>query len=111
MGQQIVAAAVDGLLGYDVVSRLGQGLNGVGDGRSTRCQGQRRHAALQSCDALFQHVLGGVCEPTVDVAGIRQAEPGGGVGGVVEHVRSGLVDRHCPGIGGGVGLLLTHVKL
>ena len=104
MGQQIVAAAVDGLLGYDVVSRLGQGLNGVGDGRSTRCQGQSR-------DPLFQHVLGGFCEPTVDVAGIRQAEPGGGVGGVVEHVRSGLVDRHCPGIGGGVGLLLTHVKL
>ena len=46
VGQQVVAAAVDGLLGHDVVSGLGQGLDGVGDGRRAGGQGQGGHAAL-----------------------------------------------------------------
>ena len=47
VGQQVVAAAVDGLLGHDVVSRLGQGLDGVGDGCRAGGQRQGGHAALQ----------------------------------------------------------------
>ena len=111
VGQQVEAAAVDGLLGHDVVARLGQGLDGVGNGRRAGGQGQSCHAALQRRDALFQHILGGVGQAAVDVAGIRQTEPGGGVGGVAEHIGSGLVDGHGPGIGGGVGLFLTDMEL
>ena len=87
------------------------GQTSVGDGRRAGGQGQGRHAALQGRDALFQHVLGGVGQTAVDVAGVRQAEPGGGVGGVAEHVGSGLVDGDGAGIGGGIGPLLTDVKL
>ena len=111
MGQQVVAAAVDGLLGHDVVPSLSESLNGAGDGRRAGGGGQRGHAPLQSRDALFQHVLGGVGQPPVDIARVRQAEPGGGVGGVAEHIRGGLVNGHRPGVGGGVGLLLAYVEL
>ena len=111
MGEQVVAAAVDGLLGHDVVPRLGQSLDGVGDGSRAGGQGQGRHSALQGCQTLFQHILGGVGEPAVDIARVRQPEPGRGMGGVAEHVGSGLVNGNGAGIGGGIGLLLTHVEL
>ena len=54
VGQQVVGAAVDGLLGHDVLAVPGQGLNGVGDGGGTGGHGQRSHAALQGGDALLQ---------------------------------------------------------
>ena len=111
VGQQIVTAAVDGLLGHDVVSGLSQGLNGVGDGRRSGGGGQGRHAALQGGQALFQYLLGRVGEAPVDVTGVGQAEAGGGVGGVAEYVGGGLIDGHRPGVGGGVGLLLSHMEL
>ena len=111
VGQQIVAAAVDGLLGDNVVTGLGQGLNGVADGGRAGSRGQSGYAALKRRNALFQHVLGGVGQTTINITCVRQAEPGGGVGGVVEHIGSGLVDGHRAGIGGGIGLLLTDVKL
>ena len=66
---------------------------------------------LQGGDPLLQHVLGGVGQPPVDVSGIRQTKPGGGVGGIPKHIAGGLVDRNRPGIGGGVGLLLAHMEL
>ena len=80
VGQQVIAAAVDGLLGHNVVARLSQGLNGVGDGGSAGGSRQSGYAALQSRDALFQHILGRVGQPSVDVAGVRQTKPGGGMG-------------------------------
>ena len=42
--------------------------------------------------------IGGVGQPPVDVSGIRQAKPGGGVGGIPKHIAGGLVDRNRPGI-------------
>ena len=39
-------------------------------------QTQRAHAALQSGKALFQHVLGGVSEPAVDISGVCKIEAG-----------------------------------
>ena len=109
--QQIVAAAVDGLLGHDVVALLCQRLNGIGDGGSAGGGSQSGDTAFQCRNALFQHVLGGVGQSAVDVAGVRQTEPGGGVSGVFKHIGSGLVDGDGTGIGGGVGLLLTHMEL
>ena len=111
VGQQVVTAAVDGLLGHDVIPRLGQRLDGIGDRRGAGGQRQRRHAPLQSGDPLLQHVLGGVGQPSVDVPCVRQTKPGSGVGGVAEDIAGGLVDGHRPGVGGGVGLLLPHMEL
>ena len=109
--QQVIAAAVDGLLGHDVVTSLCQGLNGVSN--SCRAGGQRQscHAAFQSRDALFQYILGGVGQSAVNIAGICKTKPGSGMGGIAEDIRSGLVDGDCAGIGSGIGLFLANVQL
>ena len=82
VGQQVVAAAVDGLLGHDVIPRLSKGLDGIGNSRRARGHGQRRYAPFQGGNPLFQHVLGGVGQPAIDVACVRQTEPGGRMGGI-----------------------------
>jgi len=109
--QQVVAAAVDGLLCHDVVTGLCQRLDGVGDGGSAGSSGQSSHAALQSSDTLLEHILRGVGQTAVDVACIGQTETVSGVLAVAEHIGSGLVDGHGAGIGCGIGLLLANVKL
>ena len=111
MGKQIVAAAVDRLLGDDVVALLRQGLDDIGYRRCAGGKRQRAHAALQSGKALFQHVLGGVGEPAVDISGVCKIETGRRMCGVVEHVGGRLVDRDGPRVGGGIGLLLAHMEL
>ena len=111
MLQQVVAAAVDGLLSYDVVAGLSQCLDGVGDGSCTGSSSQSSHAAFQSCNALLEHILGGVCQTAIDVAGVGQTKAVSGVLAVAEDIGSGLVDRHSTGIGSGIGLLLANVKL
>ena len=109
MLQQVVAAPVDGLLGHDVPAVLGQGLDGVCNGRRAGSQGQRRRAALQGRDPLLQHVLGGIGQAAIDIARIRQAEPGGRMGGIPEYIGCGLVDGHGPGVCGRIGALLSYV--
>ena len=94
-----------------MVPLLGQGLDGVGDGGGAGGHGQGGHAPLQGCDALFKHVLGGVGQAAVDIARIPQAEAVGGVLGVMEHIGGGGIDGDGPGVGGGIGLLLTHMEL
>ena len=111
VGQQVIAAAVDGLLGHDMLSRLSQGLDDVSDGRGAGGGGQRRHTPLQGGQPSLQYILSGVGQPTVDVPCVRQTKPGGGVGGIAEDIAGGLVDGHRPGVGGGVGLLLPHMEL
>lgn len=111
MLQQVVAAAVDGLLSHDVVAGLSQCLDGVGDGSCTGSSSQRSHAAFQSGNALLEHILGGVGQTAIDVAGVGQTKAVSGVLAVAEDIGSGLVDRHSTGIGSGIGLLLANVKL
>ena len=109
--QQVVAAAVDGLLCHDVVTGLCQCFDGVGDGSSAGSGSQSSHAAFQSGNALLEHILGGVGQTAVDVAGVCQTEAVRSVLAVVEHIGSGLVNGHCAGIGRGIGLLLANVQL
>ena len=111
MLQQVVAAAVDGLLGNDVVTSLCQRLDGIGDGCGTGSGCQSGHAAFQRGDELLEDVLRGVGQAAVDVARVSQTEAVCGVLAVAEDVGSGLINGHCAGIGGGVGLLLTDVEL
>ncbi len=111
MRQQVVSAAVDGFLRYDMISLLRQRLNGIGDGGRSGGGGQRRDAALQRGDPGFKDVLRGVCQSAVYVSGVGKAEAGGGMRGVLEYIGGGLIDRNSSGVGSGVGVLLTRVKL
>ena len=58
MRQQVVAAAVDGLLGYYMTAVRGQSLDGIGDGGGSRAQSERRCTAFEGGEALLQYVLG-----------------------------------------------------
>ncbi|CAM4172240.1 hypothetical protein ACAN107058_23330 [Paracidovorax anthurii] len=102
VGEEVVGAAVERAGRDDVVARLRDGLDGVGDGRHARGQGQRGDAALQRRDALFQHVVGRVHDARVDVAGHLQVEQVRPVLGAVEGIGDGLVDGHGHGAGRGV---------
>ena len=111
VGQQIVAAAVDGLLCDDVATVLGEGFNGVGDRSRAGRERQRRDAAFEGGDTLLEHILRGVGEAAVDVAGVSQAEAGCRVFAVAEDIGGGLIDRHCAGIGCGIGGFLAYMEL
>ena len=111
MRQQVVGAAVDGLGGHDMLAGLGQGLEGVGDGRCAGGHRQGRGAVLQRGNAGLEHALGGVGQAAVDVARIPQAETVSGVLAVMEHIGGGGVNGHGAGVGDRVSLLLTDVQL
>ena len=70
----------------------------------TRRHRQRRGAALERGDALFQHRIGRIADPGVDVAERLQPEQRSGVVGIIEHEGRGLVDRRRPRAGGRIGL-------
>ena len=109
--EQVVGAAVDGLLGHDVVAGLGERLDGVGDGGGAGGNGKAGRATLERGDAVLEDALRGVGQAAVDVAGVSEAKAVGGVLGVAEDVARGLVDGHGARVGGGVGALLADVKL
>lgn len=111
MREQIVRAAVNGFLRYDMPSRLGKRLDGVGDGRRPRRHGQRGASPFKRGDAPLERVLRGVGKTAVDVPSVRQIETSGSMLAIVENVRSGLVDRDRSRAGGRVGLLLPYVEL
>ena len=109
--KQVIAAAVDGFLGDNVIAGLGQSFNGIGDGSSAGGQSQGRNAALKSCNAFFQDVLRGVGQTAVDVAGVCQTKAGGRVGGIVEHIGGRLINRHCACVCCGICLFLADMQL
>ena len=111
MCQQIVAAAVDRLLGDDVISLLRQRLDDIGYSRRTGSKGQRAHAAFQSSEPFFQHILCGVGETSVDISRIGKAEASCSVGRVVKHIGGRLINGYGAGISRGIGLFLADMKL
>ena len=109
--EQVVGAAIDGLLGDHMIAGLGERLDGVGDGGGAGGDSETGHATLERGDAVLEDALRGVGQAAVDVAGIGEAEAVGGVLGVTEDVARGLVDGHGTGVGGGIGRLLADVEL
>ena len=109
--QQVVAAAVDRVLCYNMISRSGQCQDRVCDCRRACCQRQRCDAPLQRRDALFQDSLRGVRQSAVDIAGISEPEPVSRVLRAVKYIGSGLIDRNRPCIGRRICLLLSYMKL
>lgn len=76
-----------------------------------RMAAAKADAAFQGRNALFQHVLSGIGQPAVDIPSVSKPKSGGGVDRIAEHIAGGLVDGYRPCVGGGVGLLLTHMEL
>ena len=111
VGEQVVSAAVQIGRGNDMIAGHRNVLHRIGDRRRPRGRHQRRRAALQRGQPLFQHVGGGVHQTGVDVAALSQTEATGCLGGVLEHIGGGSVDGHCSCVGGGVGVFLTNVEL
>ena len=111
MAQQVEGTAVDVLGGDDVVTGLGDVAHGVFDGGGAGSDGQTGGATFKGGDAVLEDALGGVGQTAVDVARVSEAEAGLGVVEVVEDVAGGSVDRDRAGVGGRVGLLLTHMQL
>ena len=111
MGEQIIRAAVDGLLADDVVSLLGERFDRICNCRRAGGNRERRYAALERRNALFKDVLCGIREPAIDVARVAKGKAIRRVLRVVEYIGSRRVDRDGTGIGGGVGLFLTDVEL
>ena len=109
--QQIVTAAIDRFLRDDVITLLRQCLDDIGHSRCTGSKSQSAHAPLQSGKSLFQNILCGIGETSVDISRIRQAETCRRVGGIVEDIGGCLIDGNCAGIGSGIGLLLADMKL
>ena len=76
-----------------------------------RMAAAKADAAFQGRNALFQHVLSGIGQSAVDIPSVSKPKSGGGVDRIAEHIAGGLVDGYRPCVGGGVGLLLTHMEL
>ena len=111
VAQQVEGAAVDVLGGDDMIAGLGDVAHGVFDGGGAGSDGQTGGATFKGGDAVLEDALGGVGQTAVDVARVSEAETGLGVVEVVEDVAGGGVDRDRAGVGGRVGLLLTHMQL
>ena len=103
--QQVVRAAVEVGRGHDVVAGLGERGEREQVRRLPAGRRHRRPAAFERRDALLEHVRGRVHDAGVDVAELLQPEELRRVVGAVERVGGGLVDRHGPAVGGGVGPL------
>ena len=103
VGEEIPGAAVEIGGGDDIVADAREVLHGIGGGRLSRGDAQRRRAAFERGQPLFEDVGRGVAEPRIDVAELFQREEVGGVFRVAELVGGGLEDRRGDGAGRRVG--------
>jgi hypothetical protein len=87
-------AAVEVRGADNLVAWLQQGVEGQELRRHAAGGRHRARAPLQARHALFEHGGGWVHDARVDVAVLFEFEQLRGVVGVVEHERSGLVNRH-----------------
>ena len=103
IGEEVPGAAIEIGRGDDIVADPREILHGEGRGRLTGRDAERRGAAFERGEALFENVGGGIAQPRVNIAQFLQREEIGGVFGVAELVAGGLVDRRRHGAGGRIG--------
>ena len=111
VGKQVKTAAVDCLLGDNMAAVRRKCLDRIGDGRRARSHCQGRASALQGSKSLFQNILGGICQPSINITGISQTEAIRSMLTVMEHIGSRLINRHGSRICCGICLLLAYVQL
>ena len=104
MGELVDGTAIELARGNEFVARPQQLVKRDDLRGMSRCDGQRGGAAFERGDAFFEDCVGRISNPGIDVSERLQAEQRGGVVGVVEHERRGLIDRRHARAGGGIGL-------
>ena len=109
--QEVERAAVDGLLGDDMVSRVSEPLDRRRDRRRPRGKGERRRTALKRRDAFLKDILRGVHEAPVDVARVAQGKPIRRVLRIAEHIGGRLIDGDGARVRRWIGLLLSDADL
>lgn len=102
MGKQIPRAAIQISRAHDVVARAGKVLEGKSRSRLPRGERQPCRTAFERGDTLFQHVIGRVHDPGVDVAQLFQREKIARVFGIAKLKGRRLVDRDRDRAGSGV---------
>ena len=98
-------AAVKIVCGDQFVARFEDVCDGEIDRRRTAGKRQSRCAAVELRQAFFQHVVGRIHQPGVDVARFPEGEQVGAVFRAFEVVSGRAVNRHSPGAGGRFDLL------
>ena len=111
MRQQVEGSAIDRLLSHDMSAIRGKRLYRIRNCRRAGRQGKRRTASFKSCQSFLQHLLGGIRESAVNIAGIGQTESVGRMLAVMEHIRGRLINRNCPRVCRGIGLFLPDMQL
>src|SRR5579859_1617082 len=103
--KQVVGPAVERCGGDDFIACAGQRNNCQRLCRLARSQGKTRRATLQSCQTLLEDVRRRIHDTGVDVSELLQREQTGRMVGIVEYIRSRLIDGHSSGLRRGVFLL------
>ena len=109
--EQVIGAAVNRLRRNDMVAAACDIANGIVNCCGTGCGCQCSCTVFQCGDTLFKNVVGRVHQTGVDVARFCQTETASCLCGILEHIRSGRIDRHCSCISGRVRLFLTDMYL
>ena len=75
-----------------MVARPSDVQNCVGDGRLSRSHQQRPHSPFKGCDAVFDHLLGGVVQAGVNRPELGESKTVSSLFRVLKNERGGLVD-------------------
>ena len=94
VGEEIDAAAIERGRRDDMVAGAEQRRDGKMHRRHAARRAHRADAVFERRQPLFQHRRRRIGNARVDVAGALQVEQAGGMIGIVEHIRGGLIDRH-----------------
>jgi hypothetical protein len=96
--------AIELARGHEFIARAHQRVEGQKLRGMAAAAGKTGAAVFQRRDAFFQHRIGRVHQPRIDVAEDLQVEQRCGVIGILEHEGRGLIDRRGARAGGGIGL-------
>ena len=111
MREQVVRAAVQRDVGYDVIASARDILDRTGHRGLAGRDGNGADAAFERGDALLERVVRGIRYPRVNEAAFRRVEARRGLRRVFEHIRRRLVYRHGARAGRRFGFFLPGVQL
>ena len=111
MGQKIISSSIDPFGGYDMFPCFCQGLKSIGNGCRSRSSSQSPRSSLQSRHSLFKYFLCGIGQPSVNISRLLESKPFCSLATAVKHIRSGGVNRNCPGPCCRIRLFLSRMHL
>ena len=111
MCEQVVAAAVNRFLRYDVIPCRTQRQHCVRDRGCTGADSKRIHTAFQRSDPFFQDLLCRIGKTSVNMSALGKFKPGCRLRAVFKNIGCRLIDRNGPGVRGGIRLFLSDMEL